>query len=34
MVQKFYAPGVGLIFERDIAGAVERLELIDFIPGG
>ena len=32
MVLKFYAPGLGLVSERDIAGSVERLELVDFIP--
>ena len=34
VVQKFFAPGLGLVYERVVAGGVESLELVDFIPGG
>lgn len=31
MVEKFFAPGLGLVYENVIAGGVESLELVDFI---
>jgi hypothetical protein len=32
VVAKFYAPGLGLVFERVLAGGAERLELVSFTP--
>ncbi len=32
--RKFYAPGVGLIMERQIAGGGDVFELVEFTPGG
>lgn len=34
VVAKFYAPGLGLVFERVLAGGAERLELVSFTPPG
>ncbi len=31
MVEKFFAPGLGLVYENIAAGGVESLELVDFI---
>ncbi len=31
---KYYAPGVGKIFEDDVAGGSARLELVEYTPGG
>ena len=34
VVQKFYAPGLGLVYERVVAGGMESLQLVGFTPGG
>ena len=31
--KKFYAPGIGVIHETDVAGGDETVELVEFTPG-
>jgi len=34
VARKFYAPGMGIVAEQDVAGGTESLELVAFTPGG
>ena len=31
--RKYYAPGVGVVFEETVAGGVDRVELVEFTQG-